>query len=93
MLDLPLKEIRDNGECIFLKENKCSVYKARPIQCRTWPFWSENMNTKAWNNDVVNFCPGIGKGKVISKEKIEKIIKIDLANDAEIEKNKKSITR
>ena len=81
-----LKETRKNGECIFLKNKKCKVYKARPTQCRTWPFWKENMNAKIWNNEIINFCPGIGKGKLISKKEIDKIIKIDQDNDKEIEK-------
>ena len=79
-----LKEIRKNGECIFLENKKCGVYKARPTQCRTWPFWPENMNSKIWNKEVVNFCPGIGKGKLISKEKINKIIELDKRNTREI---------
>ena len=84
-----LKETRKNGECIFLKNNnKCSIYKYRPTQCRTWPFWPENMNIKKWNKDVVNFCPGIGKGKLVNIEKIEKLIKIDEKNAKEIYKDK-----
>ena len=58
-----LKELKkNNGNCIFLKNNKCTVYKSRPIQCRTWPFWPENMNAKTWNNDIAINCPGVGKG-------------------------------
>ena len=66
-----LKEIKNNGECIFLKNKKCTIYKARPTQCRTWPFWKENMNAKKWNENITKFCPGIGKGKLYSKEKID----------------------
>ena len=40
------KEKNKESKCIFLDKKKCSVYEARPIQCRTWPFWKENMNTK-----------------------------------------------
>ena len=79
-----LKEISKNEECIFLKNTKCKVYKNRPTQCRTWPFWPENMNSKIWNKDVVNFCPGIGKGKLINMEKIENVLKIDARNAKEI---------
>ena len=43
---LHLKELNINGNCQFLKNKKCSIYAARPIQCRTWPFWKENMNAK-----------------------------------------------
>ncbi len=28
-----------SSECIFLKDNQCSVYEARPVQCRTFPWW------------------------------------------------------
>ena len=66
-------KIRDfTDACSFLKENKCSVYQARPMQCRTWPFWPENMGAKAWNKEVTSFCPGVGKGKHWSAEEIEK---------------------
>ena len=41
-----LKEKFKNGNCIFLKNKKCTIYKARPTQCRTWPFWNENLNAK-----------------------------------------------
>jgi len=76
-----LKEKFKNGNCVFLKDKKCSIYKARPTQCRTWPFWSENINTKKWNDEISKFCPGIGKGKIISKKKIKKIINNDDVNE------------
>lgn len=66
-----LKEDPKNPDCLFLKNKRCSVYEGRPTQCRTWPFWPEVMNAKAWNKDVKSFCPGVGKGPLISKEKIE----------------------
>ena len=83
-----LKEIRKKGECIFLKNKKCDVYKARPTQCRTWPFWPENMKSKIWNKEIINFCPGIGKGKIISKKKIDKLLTIDEINAEEIYREK-----
>jgi len=27
------------GPCVFLKDGKCSAYQARPVQCRTFPYW------------------------------------------------------
>ena len=67
-----------------MHKKKCSVYNARPTQCRTWPFWKENMKAKTWNNYIVNFCPGIGKGKKININQIEKQIKIDSVNERKI---------
>jgi len=60
-----------NPDCMFLKNKKCSVYEARPTQCRTWPFWPEVMSAKAWKKDVLSFCPGVGKGRKILKAEIE----------------------
>jgi Fe-S-cluster containining protein len=79
-----LKETNKNGNCQFLNKKKCSVYKGRPIQCRTWPFWSENMNAKVWNNELKNFCPGIGKGKKLSKIDIQKKINEDENNEIDM---------
>ena len=72
-----LKEINRNGDCIFLDNKRCTVYRARPNQCRSWPFWPENMNSKTWTNEIENFCPGVGKGKLYSKKEIMKIINKD----------------
>ena len=83
-----LKELKKNGDCIFLIDKRCSVYKSRPIQCRTWPFWKENLNSKGWRKDIYNFCPGIGKGKFFPKENIQKIINKDDKNNIRIENNK-----
>ncbi len=58
-------------DCRFLVEQRCSVYEARPGQCRTWPFWPENFRAKKWKREIASFCPGIGKGPVWSSEKIE----------------------
>lgn len=65
------------GPCPFLKNTSCSVYHARPAQCRTWPFWPENMNPRTWNHEIKTFCPGIGKGKLYSKEQIQTLMNQD----------------
>ncbi len=62
-------------DCLFLEEGKCLIYEARPLQCRTWPFWPENMKKRTWEREVAACCPGIGKGKLYSAEEIERIVK------------------
>jgi len=69
-----LKEDGKNPDCHFLKEKRCSIYEARPIQCRTWPFWPDVMNAKTWKKEVVTFCPGVGKGPVIPADKIQQAL-------------------
>ena len=81
---LHLKEIHSNGNCQFLDNKRCTIYTARPTQCRTWPFWKENMNSKKWNKEILSFCPGIGKGRKISFIKIKNKIKLDIKNETNI---------
>ncbi len=69
------------SECLFLENNQCSVYKARPTQCRTWPFWPEFLNAKKWRSEVKNFCPGVGKGKLYDPVEIETIMRSQEASD------------
>jgi Fe-S-cluster containining protein len=87
---LHLKELNIDGNCQFLKNKKCSIYAARPIQCRTWPFWKENMNAKKWKEELIDFCPGIGKGRLISASTIQKKINRELKNDKQIIKEDKA---
>jgi len=66
-------------DCIFLSEiegqKKCTVYPVRPNQCRTWPFWPENLATAdAWNK-AAQKCTGINRGRLYSPQEIEKIRK------------------
>lgn len=55
-----LVEMKSKGyDCIFLKDNKCSVYPVRPIQCRTYPWWQANLSSKeAWEK-AAESCEGI----------------------------------
>jgi Fe-S-cluster containining protein len=62
------------GDCIFLDGNRCKAYEGRPEHCRTWPFWPENMNPRAWTSDIAVNCPGVGKGKLYSREEIDAIL-------------------
>ena len=67
---LSLRE-RPNGECVFWdRAAGCTVYSARPTQCRTWPFWESNIkNEEAWRQTCA-VCPGSGQGPIIPVEQI-----------------------
>ena len=60
-------------ECRFLDGHKCGIYDARPAQCSTWPFWTDNLQQEVWNEKVIPFCAGAGQGRLYSQEEIEEM--------------------
>ena len=50
----------NNYACIFfdLEKKCCSIYEARPSQCRTFPFWNYFKNNE---QEVYDECPAITK--------------------------------
>ncbi|MDO5844567.1 MAG: YkgJ family cysteine cluster protein [Methanocorpusculum sp.] len=48
----------EDGNCIFLKEKKCSVYNSRPHICRTYPFMLDGFDL------LTSECEGVGSCKI-----------------------------
>ncbi len=67
-----LRENEDKS-CVFLQENRCAVYPARPVQCETFPFWPENLKSHYRWKMLKLFCPGIDRGRLYRREEIIKI--------------------
>jgi Fe-S-cluster containining protein len=62
----------ENGDCVFFNNvtRRCTVYNARPRQCRTWPFWDSNIRTpEAWRQ-TCEVCPGSGQGNLVPVEEV-----------------------
>lgn len=67
---------KPNFDCVFWNGG-CTVYAARPLQCRTFPFWPENIDSReAWDETAAE-CPGIGKGRFYPVDAIERISRGD----------------
>lgn len=62
--------------CIFLDaRGKCRIYTVRPIQCRTYPFWPELVDSAAaWNREARR-CEGINQGSVIAHSTIRRYLR------------------
>ena len=56
---LSLREDRISFDCIFLKEKQCQIYTARPSQCRTFPWWKENIASPESWKEVAKRCEGV----------------------------------
>ncbi|MCG3177881.1 MAG: hypothetical protein BIFFINMI_00203 [Phycisphaerae bacterium] len=73
---------RPNFDCVFLKRTDdgrrvCGIYPIRPQQCRTWPFWSMNLRSRAaWDDAKARTpCPGMDNGTHYDFVQIETIRK------------------
>ncbi|MCX8228655.1 MAG: YkgJ family cysteine cluster protein [Planctomycetota bacterium] len=65
-----------DGHCIFLEDAACQVHDHKPVQCRTWPFWEELLESpETYEAEVRNFCPGSRSGKRISADEIRRQMK------------------
>ena len=63
-----LTERKSNGDCIFLERDDhgirgCSIYPVRPLQCRTWPFWTINLKSHPSWAQAGEMCPGLNNGQ------------------------------
>lgn len=77
ILDLPVMKSKADTTCTFY-ENGCTIYPVRPIACRLFPFRVEE-ETAPNGDTLLNIgynptCPGIGKGEVVDKRKLERLV-------------------
>lgn len=65
-------------DCVFLTRDSagraaCSIYPVRPAQCRTWPFWPENLATPEDWKRAAKSCPGMDRSRFYPIEQIRVI--------------------
>ena len=69
---LSLKE-RENGDCVMLEGERCSVYASKPVRCSTFPFWPEVLGSREEWEDAAKRCEGIDQGALYTREEIERV--------------------
>lgn len=63
-----------DGKCFFLGPgNKCSIYRARPLVCRFYPFVMQKIGER-YVFHVDPSCPGLGEGMYLDREYFEKLV-------------------
>lgn len=63
----------NDGKCVFLKDNSCSIYQMRPLICRFYPFQIDNIGNNRYDFTYTDKCPGIGKGPQLKKNFFERL--------------------
>jgi len=62
------------GKCLFLKDNRCSIYVLRPLICICFPFelkFSEDEGLHRF--DFTLECPGINQGRFLTKTDFKRL--------------------
>ena len=57
------------------------MYQARPSQCKSYPFWAENLRSERSWNKTVTFCPGLQDEQAIVVDGNE--IRLKIIDDQE----------
>lgn len=63
---------KSNYACPFLQDGRCTIYPVRPTQCKTFPWWEQNLSSPEAFYDVAFLCEGICKeAPLVSFETIQ----------------------
>jgi Fe-S-cluster containining protein len=75
----PFKAImkKKNGDCIFLREEECSIYDSRALLCRMYPFWIEKINDE-FIIKIDEKCKGVEYGEVLDEEFFQRLLEYAL---------------
>lgn len=63
-----------DGKCVFLKEDRCAIYSARPRLCQSFPYTFQKKGRGASimiTEFATRMCPGIGQGKNVNPAKVK----------------------
>ena len=67
---------RENGKCIFLENDLCTIYLLRPLICRFYPFELNFLNDQKYVFLYTDECPGINKGRILSEDYFKKMFQL-----------------
>lgn len=69
---VPAVDPGPESPCTFFDADRgCTIYEARPTQCRTFPFWPEVVNRKRSWDRAARDCEGMNQGPRVERLEIE----------------------
>jgi Fe-S-cluster containining protein len=71
-----MRKTAENGKCVFLENNRCTIYTLRPLICRFYPFELKITARKKYQFLYTNECPSICKGKTLNKDYFEELFQL-----------------
>ena len=75
-----------NFDCVFLQDNKCRIYPVRPVQCKSYPWWKELLQSKESWEIAARYCEGIQtQAPLVPYEEIQKCLEYSSTQSQEIQ--------
>lgn len=68
-------QLKPDGACPFLLDEQCQIYQQRPAQCRSYPFWSEVVESRSGWQVEAQRCEGMNRGEIVPLVQIERRLK------------------
>lgn len=81
-----IRKTAKDGKCVFLADNRCSIYSLRPLICRFYPFELKPNEAKRHEFFCTDECPGVNKGKMLDEEYFRKLFQLACDRLGESEK-------
>jgi Fe-S-cluster containining protein len=80
-----MKKTIEDGKCVFLAENRCTIYPLRPLICRFYPFELKPDESERYRFFCTDECLGVNKGKQLDEEYFRRLFKLacDQLSDSE----------
>lgn len=57
----------ENGKCVFLEGDACSIYSSRPLICRYYPFELKSQESGKCEFSFTTECQGLASGDVLKE--------------------------
>ncbi len=67
----------NEGQCVYLKDNQCTIYSLRPLICMFYPFELKFDEDKGLYIFEFTFeCPGINQGAVLNQKDFKRLFEL-----------------
>jgi len=84
-----MKKTKD-GKCVFLENNCCTIYSARPLICRFYPFELKIADSGKYTFLYTLECSGINKGPMLGKNYFRKLFRLARARSRQTADSKRA---
>ena len=71
-----MRKTAEDGKCVFLEKNRCTIYSLRPLICRFYPFELKIAANQKHEFLYTSECLGIGKGRMLGKNYFGKLFQL-----------------